>query len=180
MSMRAASGASSRIARSCFPSRRRLPSPCNRAASEDPRYARRASELSSTMTHPCARALRMRADVLQGAAKFFDLLVRLFSSDTITFLDLAGEVFAIALGNREIVISELAPLRLELAGELFPLPLVLVFFHENPRAPVTRRAVVNGKVVQSGLSAPSDAVNNGLDATFMCPAQVRMAQQNLA
>src|SRR3984893_9101851 len=100
--------------------------------------------------HPCARALRMRADALplQGAAKFLDLLVRLFSSDTITFLDLAGEVFAIALGNREIVISELAPLRLELAGELFPLPLDLVFVHENLRAPVNRRAVVNEKIMQ--------------------------------
>ena len=94
----------------------------------------------------------MRAEAassrLQGAAKFFDLLVRLIPSDTVTFLDLAGEVFAIALGNREIVISELAPLRLELAGELFPLPLDLVFVHENLRAPVNRRAVVNEKVMQ--------------------------------
>src|ERR1700730_2549089 len=135
---RARSGASSRIDRGCFLRVGGLPAcPAHvRAVIDD--------------DHPCARALRMRADalLLQGAAKFFDLLVRLVSSDTITFLDLAGEVFAIALGNREIVVSELAPLRLELAGELFPLPLDLVFVHENLRAPVNRRAVVNEKIMQ--------------------------------
>ena len=108
-----------------------------------------ATTARSRRTIPAEAASR-----LQASAKFLYLLVRLIPGDTVTFLDLSGEVFAIALGDLDIVISQLAPLRLELAGELFPLSLDLVFVHEDLRMPMNRRTVVNGRVMQQRVTRP--------------------------
>src|SRR5262249_42709399 len=57
----------------------------------------------------------------QRAIEILDLPFRLVPGDSVAFLDFSCQVFAIAVGNLEVVVGQPAPLGLELAGELLPL-----------------------------------------------------------
>ncbi|CAG9253134.1 hypothetical protein BDI4_380006 [Burkholderia diffusa] len=63
------------------------------------------------------------------AIEFLQLLLGFVARDSVTFLDPAGQILAVAFGDREIVVGQLAPLGLQLAGQLLPLTLDLVFVH---------------------------------------------------
>jgi len=83
-------------------------------------------------SHPALRALPS-LDVLLDIP---DLLPRFIPRYPVTLLQATGQVFAVAFGLLEVVIRELAPLFLELAGKLFPLAFHLVFVHELSRKSV--------------------------------------------
>ena len=58
-----------------------------------------------------------------------DLPFSLVAGDAVAFLQLARQVLGAAVGDHKVVIRQLAPARLELAVELLPLALDLVFIH---------------------------------------------------
>jgi hypothetical protein len=53
---------------------------------------------------------------------------RFLAGNAAAFLQFADEVSAVAVGDGQVVVGELSPFHLELAGELPPLPLILSSF----------------------------------------------------
>jgi len=70
-------------------------------------------------------------ELLQAALKFLHLLLRSIARDSITLLHFADEILAVAFGLLQVIVRELSPFRLELAGKLFPLALDPVFVHDR-------------------------------------------------
>src|SRR5690606_37488549 len=68
---------------------------------------------------PASRSLHAQASV-EGPAEFLDFLLGALALPAVALLQLAGEVVAVALGDIENVVGELAPLRLGLALQLLP------------------------------------------------------------
>ena len=62
-----------------------------------------------------ARISSNASSVLGLRFEILDLLLGLFLADAITFLDLAHQFFALAGNHIEVVVGQLAPLRLNLA-----------------------------------------------------------------
>jgi hypothetical protein len=67
--------------------------------------------------------------VAGGALPGRDLLLGLVLGHAITFLDLAGQLGATTLDDVEVVVGELAPLRLDLALELLPVAFDAIPVH---------------------------------------------------
>ena len=68
-----------------------------------------------------ARAKHWRTSVpVDAFLEIADLLFGDVLGHAVAFLDFAGQVIAIAFGYGQIVVGELAPLRLDLAVELLP------------------------------------------------------------
>jgi hypothetical protein len=68
---------------------------------------------------------------LKPRTKFLYLLFCLVTGYTVTLLDFAYQILAVAIGNLQIIVSKLPPLRLRLSGHLLPLSFELVFIHES-------------------------------------------------
>src|SRR5262249_11492756 len=58
-----------------------------------------------------------------------DLLLGLIPRDAVALLDAAHELVALAVDDREVVIGQLAPALLDLAGELLPIAGDLIPIH---------------------------------------------------
>ena len=67
-----------------------------------------------------------RGASLQAATEFLDLPVRFILRHAVAFLDPSGKIFAVSFGELQVLLGQLAPFRLQLAGELLPLDLDLV------------------------------------------------------
>jgi hypothetical protein len=60
------------------------------------------------------------------------LFIGIVARHAIAFLQLARKIFGVAFCDFQIVIGKLAPLLLDLAAELFPMPLDGVLIHAEP------------------------------------------------
>src|SRR6476660_8477034 len=58
-----------------------------------------------------------------------DLLLGFVLRDPVRFLDLAGELVALARDRVDLIVGELAPLFLDLAGQLLPVPFDAIPVH---------------------------------------------------
>src|SRR6266852_4074880 len=65
------------------------------------------------------------------ARKIVYLAFRLVLGHTVAFLNLANELIALPANHLEIIVCQLAPLRLNLSDRLLPLPFDLVPVHGN-------------------------------------------------
>ena len=69
--------------------------------------------------------------LLELAVPLMDLALGFLFGDTIAFLDFSSQDFLVALYLLQVVISELAPLVLDLAFELFPITYDLIPINES-------------------------------------------------
>src|SRR5690606_7064947 len=84
---------------------------------------------------PAPVRIRARCQAsVQALLEVADLALGLLAAPAVLLLELAREVFAVALGNVEDVVGELAPARLRLALQLRPLAGNDVLVHASPRS----------------------------------------------
>src|SRR5690606_35814820 len=74
---------------------------------------------------PCFR----RGKPLQRSLEIPDLPFGFIACNAVAFLHLAGQVLGVAFGFTEVVVGKAIPLRLDLAGQLLPLPLEAILIH---------------------------------------------------
>src|SRR3546814_4122223 len=67
-----------------------------------------------------------------------DLALRLVAFYAIAFLNPAEKLVALAFRGRQVIVRQLAPLLLDLAFELLPIPARLIGIHRALLVPVTR------------------------------------------
>ena len=66
---------------------------------------------------------------LQSNREFVEFLLRLFLFVAISFLDAADQLISLSSDHGQLVVGQLAPLLLDLAGQLLPIAFDLIPVH---------------------------------------------------
>src|ERR1700730_886120 len=75
--------------------------------------------------------VRFAIRVLQVASELVDLSFSLVFGNSVTLLDFAGQLIALATNHRQVVIGEFAPLGFNFTSVLLPLTFHLIPIHDS-------------------------------------------------